>query len=286
MRWLTKTEAPAFAAKVKPLAARGGGINRSPGRRILVVRFLLFVLLSGLVAPLLSLHAQDTVFSSGGTEASLVELYTSEGCSSCPPAESWLGGLKSDPGLWRDIFPVAFHINYWDDLGWTDRFATPATTQRQRDYAARFGQDSVYTPEFILNGREWRRGWLSDGLPKPAADKTGTLTVRRAADQTITAQYTLSSPREHCTLNVALLGFNIASDVKSGENGGRKLQHDFLALGFASTALVAGKDGALTASPLHVSTLAGEKAGALVAWVSDADGNILQITGGWLPGAR
>jgi hypothetical protein len=286
MRWLTKTEAPAFAAKVKPLAAPVGGIKLSAGRHISVVRFLLFVSLSGLVAPLLPLHAQDVVFSSGGAEASLVELYTSEGCSSCPPAETWLGRLKSAPGLWHNVFPVAFHIDYWDDLGWTDRFATPAMTQRQRDYAARFGQDSVYTPEFILNGHEWRRGWLSDGLPKPAADKTGSLTVRRAADETLTAQYTPSTPREHCTLNVALLGFNIASDVRSGENGGRKLQHDFLALGFSSTALTASKDGALTAGSLHVSTLTGEKAGALVAWVSDADGTILQVTGGWLPGAR
>jgi hypothetical protein len=250
------------------------------------MRFYLFVSLSSFLALLLPLRAQDAVFTGSSTKASLVELYTSEGCSSCPPAEEWLGGLKADPHLWHDVFPVAFHINYWDDLGWTDRFATAATTQRQRDYAARLGQDSVYTPEFIVNGREWRRGWLGGGLPEPAADKTGTLTVRRAADQTITAQYTLSTPRQHCTLNIALLGFHIASDVRSGENGGRKLQHDFLALGFASTALTANKDGILTADPLHVSTLAGETPGALVAWISDSDGKILQVTGGWLPGAN
>ena len=245
-----------------------------------VMRFLLLSLL------LLPLHAQDAVFANSATKSSLVELYTSEGCSSCPPAEEWLGGLKTAPGLWRDVFPVAFHINYWDDLGWTDRFATPATTQRQRDYAARLGQDSVYTPEFIVNGREWRRGWLGKSLPEPAANKSGTLTVRRAADQAITARYVPSVPCEHGTLNVALLGFNIASDVRSGENGGRKLQHDFLALGFASTALAAGKDGALIAGPLRVTPLAGETPGALVAWVSDADGRILQVTGGWLPVTR
>jgi hypothetical protein len=250
------------------------------------MKLILFFSLGGLVAALLPLRAQDAVFSSNGAKASLVELYTSEGCSSCPPAEAWLGKLKADPGLWRDVFPVAFHINYWDDLGWTDRFATPAMTQRQRDYAARFGQDSVYTPEFIVNGHEWQRGWLSTGLPEPTADKSGALTVRRAANETVTAQYVPSAPCEHCTLNVALLGFNIASDVRSGENGGRKLQHDFITLGFTSTALAAGKDGALTAGPLRVSTVAGEKSSALVAWVSDADGKILQVTGGWLPGAR
>jgi hypothetical protein len=289
MRWLTKSEAPAFAAKVKPLAAPREGIKRLPGRRTNRASYnmKIFVLISlgALLTLLLPLRALDAVFTSSSAKASLVELYTSEGCSSCPPAEAWLGGLKADPRLWRDVFPVAFHINYWDDLGWTDRFATPATTQRQRDYAAKLGQDSVYTPEFIVNAREWQRGWLSTALPEPAADKTGTLTVRRAADRTVTAQYTLSAPREHCTLNVALLGFNIASDVRSGENGGRKLQHDFLALGLASTPLVANKDGILIAGPLHVSTLAGENPGALVAWVSDADGKILQVAGGWLPGA-
>jgi hypothetical protein len=243
------------------------------------MKFLLLGLL------LLPLHAQDAVFTNSGTKASLVELYTSEGCSSCPPAEEWLGGLKANPRLWHDVFPVAFHINYWDDLGWTDRFATTETTQRQRDYATRLGQDSVYTPEFIVNGREWQRGWLSGSLPGPATDKTGTLTVRRAVDQAITAQYLAPTPREHCTLNVALLGFNIASNVRSGENGGRKLQHDFLTLGFTATPLATGKDGALTAGPFHVSTLAGETPGALVAWVSDADGNILQVAGGWLSGS-
>ncbi len=244
------------------------------------MRFLLLGLL------LLPLHAQDSVFTNSSAKASLVELYTSEGCSSCPPAEEWLGGLKADPRLWHEVFPIAFHINYWDDQAWTDRFATPASTQRQRDYAARLGQDSVYTPEFIVNGREWQRGWLSSSLPESAANKTGTLTVHRAADQAITAQYTSSTPREHCTLNVALLGFNIASDVRGGENGGRKLQHDFLTLGLASTPLAVGKDGALTAGPLHVSTLAGETPSALIAWVSDEDGKILQVTGGWLPGAH
>ena len=90
----------------------------------------------------------------------MIELYTSEGCSSCPPAEAWLSTWKSSPDLWKSVFPVAFHITYWDDLGWTDSFAQPAFTQRQRDYAARLGQDSVYTPEFVVNGREWR-GWFS-----------------------------------------------------------------------------------------------------------------------------
>jgi hypothetical protein len=243
------------------------------------------VLVGLIVAPLLPLQAQDTVFTSDSAKSTLVELYTSEACSACPPADAWLSKLKSDPGLWRDLFPVAFHVNYWDDLGWTDRFATPATTQRQRDYAARLGQESLYTPEYVINGHEWRRHRPNEPVPDLAPEKSGTLTLRHTGDQAIFARYAPSAngPRQNCTLNVALLGIDITSDVQSGENGGRKLQHNFLALGFASAVLAPGSDGSLTAGPLRVSTLPGETPGALVAWVSDADGKILQVTGGWLP---
>jgi hypothetical protein len=242
--------------------------------------------LGSLLALPLVARAQETVFTGTSTKSSLVELYTSESCNACPRADAWLGRLKSDPGLWRDLFPVAFHVNYWDDLGWTDRFATPETTQRQRDYAARLGQESLYTPEFVVNGREWRRHHAEEPIPDLDPVKSGTLTARWSDSQAISASYAPSpdAPRQDCTLNVALLGFNVVSNIQSGENGGEKLQHNFLAIGLASTPLTPGKDGALTAGPLKVSTLSGQTPGALIAWVSNADGKILQITGGWLPG--
>ena len=121
--------------------------------------FFIFLALGATIVPLLS---QDVVFKSSGAPSSLIELYSSEGCSSCPPAEEWLNHLKGDAGLWKSVFPVAFHVDYWDGLGWPDRFARAEYTQRQRDYAARLRQDSVYTPEFVLNGLEWRP---SQGIP-------------------------------------------------------------------------------------------------------------------------
>src|SRR6476660_686425 len=73
-----------------------------------------------------------TTFESGDTQSMLIELFTSEGCSSCPPAEKWLSALKSNQDLWKKIVPVAFHVDYWDRLGWRDRFAKPDFTSRQQ----------------------------------------------------------------------------------------------------------------------------------------------------------
>src|ERR1700676_1589940 len=94
-------------------------------------------------------------FESKPARTHLLELFTSEGCSSCPPAEAWLGKLKSDDRLWKDFVPIAFHVDYWDGLGWKDRFAQPEWTRRQNSYAVRWGGSSVYTPGFVLDGREW-----------------------------------------------------------------------------------------------------------------------------------
>ena len=81
----------------------------------------------------------ETTFQSGPQRVSLLEVYTSEGCSSCPPAESWLGEFKNQARLWKEIVPVAFHVDYWDGLGWKDRFAREEYTSRQRAYSDSLG---------------------------------------------------------------------------------------------------------------------------------------------------
>ena len=97
-------------------------------------------------------HAID--FESGEHKVSLLELYTSEGCSSCPPADRWLSDLKNHHQLWKNVVPVAFHVDYWDYIGWQDRFADGRYSQRQRDFAREQSLTTVYTPGFILNGKE------------------------------------------------------------------------------------------------------------------------------------
>src|SRR5437868_13297928 len=102
-----------------------------------------------------SAQAADRAFESRPQKAHLLELFTSEGCSSCPPAESWFSKLKTEPGLWKDFVPLAFHVDYWNHLGWRDPFAAKEWTARQYQYAARWKIGSVYTPGFVVDGREW-----------------------------------------------------------------------------------------------------------------------------------
>jgi hypothetical protein len=90
---------------------------------------------------------------SGTATISLLELYTSEGCSSCPPTDKWLSQLRPDT---RKVVPLAFHVDYWDYIGWKDRFAKAEYTNRQRKIAAASGAQFVYTPQFVLNGRDFR----------------------------------------------------------------------------------------------------------------------------------
>src|SRR5215216_163125 len=108
------------------------------------MRFLLLLL----SLPLLAAAGEPKVFSSGENQVHLLELFSSEGCSSCPPAEQWLADLRQAPGLWRDFVPVSFHVNYWDRLGWKDRFANKEFTARQYAYSSLWRSVSVYTPEF------------------------------------------------------------------------------------------------------------------------------------------
>jgi hypothetical protein len=223
-----------------------------------------------------SLPAQEASFTNDGAQGSLIELYSSEGCSSCPPAEAALGRLADSPQLWKEIFPVAFHVDYWDGLGWPDRFARPQYTQRQRDYADRLHQDSVYTPEFVVDGAEFR-GWFH-GQPWPSASATsGRLSLALHGGQ-LRATYAPGAKRAapDLLMNAALLGFHVVSDVQRGENGGRVLTHDFVVLAFGSTPLATGS------ATLNLVPANGEAPRALVGWVSRGDGSIVQLAGGWL----
>jgi len=219
----------------------------------------------------------ETLYRSGPARASLIELYTSEGCSSCPPADAWLTSLKSDAGLWTNFVPVEFHVDYWDGLGWPDRFASPAFTERQRAYAAAWGRDSVYTPGLVLNGREWR-SW--GGTPPSAGAAAGTLFARVAGGR---ARVTWIAAVEGGAFEVhaARLGFGLLTRVGAGENSGRNLPHDFVVRGLTRAAL-AQKNGRWSAELELPAATAGERAG-LAFWVTGPDGRPVQAAGGFLP---
>ena len=96
-----------------------------------------------------SLLYAEVMISSPETRVNVLELYTSEGCSSCPPADKYISELKSHPGLWTSLIPVAFHVDYWNYIGWEDRFSSPEYSARQRRYARSKNLKTVYTPGCI-----------------------------------------------------------------------------------------------------------------------------------------
>jgi hypothetical protein len=221
-----------------------------------------------------------TTFESGETQSSLIELFTSEGCSSCPPAEKWLTALKSNQELWKRIVPVAFHVDYWDHLGWRDRFAKPEFTSRQQRYAAAWGGDSVYTPGFVVNGKEWR-GWFGGDVVPITSTKVGVLRVSVGDEGKVSATFAPDTMQAGpLALNVALLGNDLESDVKRGENSGRKLRHDFVVLDLIKLDM-ANESKRWTGSVALPKQSGNDKPSALAAWITE-NATPIQATGGWL----
>ena len=223
--------------------------------------------------------AAPQTISSGPERVSLLELYTSEGCSSCPPAEAWLSDLVDDSRLWKQLVPVAFHVDYWDELGWRDPFDSPEYTNRQK----RLGGAVIYTPEFMVDGREWDN-WFNHwplGLPAPA--KAGVLSLT-ADGRHITVHFIPSVPVSGgLEVQVVLLAFGVDVPVGAGENQGATLRHDFLVVSDAKGALTLNKDSydAVLSLPPSVSVKAARY--ALAGWVS-ANGSVapLQAAGNWI----
>lgn len=216
--------------------------------------------------------AAEVVFQSGPARTHLLELFTSEGCSSCPPAEARFSKFKTDARLWKDFVPVAFHVDYWDRLGWPDRFASKAWTERQRTYAAGWNSSSVYTPGFVLNGREWRGG----NVPAAASEQPGVLKAVARDDGSVAVSFEGDSTRA-LEVNVATLGVGLSTNVKAGENSGRKLSHDFVVLDLAKNRLEPGM------KEVRVQTQKQSEAGALALWITEAGrAEPLQAAGGFL----
>jgi hypothetical protein len=236
------------------------------------MRYLWGIVLLALVPA----HAETTL-RSGPQRVSLLELYTSEGCSSCPPAESWLGGLKTDGRLWKEIVPVAFHVDYWDDLGWKDRFAKQEYTSRQRAYSIAWGTSSVYTPGFVLDGQEWK-GWFNgSALPGPADRPAGKLEVK-IGSRVVKITFSEDSGEKEIEAHFVPMAMDVNSAVRAGENRGRKLVHSFIALDLVSRKLT-DKNGDFTVElPFDYAA-----AKAVAVWVTQV-GSVrpVQAAGGYL----
>jgi hypothetical protein len=239
-----------------------------------VIRTLLALLA---IVPALSGQAAEVVFESKTARTHLVELYTSEGCSSCLAAEAWMTSLKTEPRLWQDFVPVAFHVDYWDHLGWRDPFATKLWTDRQADYSVLWKIESVYTPAFALDGKEWHKAALT-----AATDEAGVLKAVLEGDRLKVTFKSAKGGARRFDIHVAQLGFSMTADVTAGENTGRKMVHDFVVRGLTTESMKSNtKEIRLTAPSIQSS---GEPRSALAVWVTEA-GKLepLQAVGGWRP---
>jgi hypothetical protein len=164
-------------------------------------------------------HAQACRAESGAQVPVVVELYTSEGCNSCPPADRWLSTLKDKPG----VLAAAFHVDYWDRLGWQDRFASPRFTERQALLQAAAGARYSYTPQVLVNGADWRR-WPE--LPSAASASPVRIVLQREGDQVDVSVQPVNDATRRWALWWVALEDGHHSDVRAGENSGVRLHHD------------------------------------------------------------
>lgn len=231
-------------------------------------------------APYKTLPADEYVFSSGPRANVMVELYTSEGCSSCPPAEEYLNSLSTHPDLWKSVFPMAFHVDYWNHLGWRDRFSRAAYSERQRSYARQRNTLFIYTPQILVNGNSWRPGRFKQALPQQDNNVTGSLEVIISGNS-IRARYSANEsqagkhrPRK---LHIAIVGMGLISAIKAGENTGRAARHDFVVLAHSEH----NSNTSRWNVPLPTINSHGEIRRAVIAWVSvDNNPAPIQVTGG------
>jgi hypothetical protein len=205
-----------------------------------LIRIALFVA-AAVATTAVAAAAPSCQATAAATVPTIVELYTSEGCSSCPPADQWLSKLKGR----NDVLALAFHVNYWDQLGWTDRFATPESTARQTTLARAAGGSQVYTPQVLVNGRDWR-SWPQ--LPKTAAASTVGLTLVRDGDQVTAqvAQVTTTVGPAKLAGYWAVLEDGYQSQVRAGENAGETLHHDHVVRLYRPVAAWTAADGLRT----------------------------------------
>jgi len=241
----------------------------------------LFAILAGVTA-----SAEPVAFQSAERQTALLELYTSEGCSSCPPAEAWLSKLKNAPGLWSEFVPVAFHVDYWNNLGWRDKLSSERFSDRQRSYAQAWSAENIYTPEFVLNGLEWKN-WLGfRGAPSASENKVGILRVNSEDGRNLQVTFNPTDNKgvTDYEATVAVLVSGLNSEVTAGENSGRVLNHDFAVLSLVTRPLISQTNGFQGTVVIDTNSKGVAGRWALAAWVTHS-GELkpLQSTGGWLP---
>jgi hypothetical protein len=247
----------------------------------------LAALLAAALPPLSGARAATSCHAaSGATLVPLVELYTSEGCDSCPPADRWLSGTFPPGKPASPVSVLAFHVDYWDRLGWRDRFAAPAYTARQHDAMRATGATFVYTPQVLVQGRDAEVGRANRAASLVAAARSRapraslTLDVSAAEggaqDVRMVARVPEPAARGNAAVWLAYTESGLVSDVQAGENRGARLAHDHVVRSLAGPFAV-GTGGEATAAVRVAAPAERGRDGALVAVVQDTrTGEVLQ----------
>jgi len=186
-----------------------------------------------------STQAATCAAESGAQRVALLELYTSEGCNSCPPTDRWVSELPRRGITPERVVTLAFHVDYWNYLGWPDPFSRAQHSERQRMASLRNRARVVYTPQLLLNGRDYRRGIVSDDFGErlsmvnrePARARI-SLQLRTedptGLGVTGTATVADATARGGAQAYLALYENNLSNQVTAGENRGKRLRHDFV----------------------------------------------------------
>jgi hypothetical protein len=179
-----------------------------------------------------------------GTPFAVVELFTSEGCSSCPPADGLLGEIVKEAAKGQQrVFGLSFHVDYWNSLGWRDPYSDAAFSRRQREYARALKSDQVYTPQMVVNGSTEFVG--SDGararkqidlaLKQPGRAEVKLSQEPKHDPGSVVLGYEVGPAGRGSVLNVAVVERGLVSNVKRGENGGQTLRHENVVRAFQAT---------------------------------------------------
>ena len=196
--------------------------------------------LMGLLLLPAATHASQICSARSGTGMTpVVELYTSEGCNSCPPADRWLSRLQAEPS----VVALAFHVDYWDRLGWKDRFASPAYTQRQAQTQAGSGARFNYTPQVLLDGAD-RPDWPRIDAPLgPRGTAPVEVSLAREGNHFSATVSPLAGAPARLAAYWAVTEQGHVSAVKAGENEGVTLHHDHVVREYQPVAAWAAKPG-------------------------------------------
>jgi hypothetical protein len=210
-----------------------------------------------------------------GKPAIVVELFTSQGCNSCPPADAFLGELARRP----DVIALGFHVDYWDYIGWKDPFAQHGFTKRQRGYSHLLGQRYVYTPQMIVDGR-----YQDVGSDRRAIDRlierarkdraTGPMPVIELTGEGLTRTARVSGPAPAAPAQIFFVAIDRKheTDVERGENGGKRLPNYNVV---RAMRLIGTFDGKTVELPVDLSAVAGKSDGGVLLMQSADMGPVL-----------